>query len=80
MSISTIEPDRLLTSAEALDVRGSLALADTTLKDFAAEKQKSYDRMSRMVRRVEAVTPSYAKVFNALVDRHIGAAVARLAA
>ena len=77
---SAIEPGRLLTGDEARRVKAALALADLNQKSYAAEYGVSYDRLNRMVARVEAVTPSYADRLNRLVTAQFGTAFSRLAA
>lgn len=74
-----IASGRLLTEEEARQVKAALTLAGHTQKSYAASLEVSYDRLNRMVARVESVTPAYAKLFNQLVGRQLAGA-ARLAA
>ncbi len=62
-----IEKGALLTTAQGREVNAALALAGKTRKDYAAEKGISYQRLNRMVRGEEMVTPSYARLLNALL-------------
>lgn len=57
----------LLTTAQERQINAALALAGKTRKDFATEKDVSYQRLNRMVRGEEVVTESYAKLLRSLL-------------
>jgi ParB-like chromosome segregation protein Spo0J len=54
----------LLTQQEANEIKASIALDGLNQKQFAAARGLSYQRVNRMLSRVEAVSAPYAKVFN----------------
>ena len=75
----TIKKGALLTEEQEREVNAALALEGKTRKDYATEKKVSYQRLNRMVRGDEVVTPSYAKLLNELVQRRLGARLAHAA-
>jgi hypothetical protein len=59
-----ITSGRLLSEQECSDIKAAIAIDGHNQKEFAAARGLSYQRVNRMLSRVEAVSAPYAKVFN----------------
>lgn len=74
-----IKKGDLLSQAQGREVNAALALAGKSRKSYAAEKEVSYQRLNRMVRGEEVVTPSYARLLNGLLRTRQTAGLAQAA-